>query len=148
MYAERHMIDEDYRMIDENGKPARNDKRRHRRVALDTFVILDLEIFGAIKNLSAGSMCVRMIEHVSIGRLMHIDFTLPTGRCVSLLGNIVWIKQDKSYRYECGIKFIEYTDKNREAVEKYIDATPHDFFCPAIAGSPFVAPNAFSTCAT
>jgi hypothetical protein len=97
------------------------EKRKFPRMPIDKFVVIDMQMHGKTKNLSAGGMCIIIPINIEKGTMLHINFSLPGDRSVNLFGNIMWIKSDGGSKYECGIEFIEFADHNRRIIREYVE---------------------------
>ncbi len=112
-------------MCDDNGntrvEEEKPDKRKYPRIHFDSFVVVDMQMHGKTKNLSAGGMCIVIPIKLDKGTMLHINFSLPGEKNVNLFGNVAWIKSDGNSKYECGIEFIDFADHNRRIIREYVE---------------------------
>ncbi|MGE5279896.1 MAG: PilZ domain-containing protein [Deltaproteobacteria bacterium] len=78
------------------------------------------------KDISAGGICLIVYEEVSVGDLLNLRFTLPTGRTVQALGRVVWVapfefSSDRERpRRDAGIEFVHIEEEDRQEIAKFV----------------------------
>jgi hypothetical protein len=98
------------------------ERRKHRRVLLEVYVVLDMLMYGQARNVSENGMCVRISGHLEKGSIVHVKFTLPDAQSVSLIGNVAWAKEAEDGKLLCGLEFLDFSNNDREIVRNYTEA--------------------------
>jgi Tfp pilus assembly protein PilZ len=110
------------------------DKRKFQRLPLNVNVKCELlhtstrmaEEIRA-KNISAGGICLVVLEKVNIGSLLTLKLTLPHEiRSIIVKGKVVWVEEfsvghtsdDKAY--DCGIEFVDLGPQAQENLSHYL----------------------------
>ena len=112
-------------MISEKASVNNVEKRKYPRINFDSFVVVDMQMHGKTRNLSAGGMCIVIPVYIEKGTMLHINFSLPGDRNVNLFGNVAWIRNDSGSKYECGVEFIDFADHNRKIIREYVEKICH-----------------------
>jgi hypothetical protein len=112
-------------MITDHGSVNNVEKRKSPRIKFDSFVVVDMQMHGKTRNLSAGGMCIVIPIFIEKGTMFHINFSLPGDKNVNLFGNVAWIRNDGGSKYECGIEFIDFADHNRKIIREYVEKICH-----------------------
>jgi hypothetical protein len=102
------------------------EKRTHPRLTLDTYVIVDMDMYGRALNISEGGMCIIVPLPIDKGTMLHINFTLPGGRSLSMFGNVSWVKEYKGNKFQCGIYFLEFANDQKSIIRAYVNDHLHD----------------------
>ena len=103
------------------------DKRKFQRLPLNVNVKCELlhastrmaEEIRA-KNISAGGICLVVLEKVNIGSLLTLKLTLPHEiRSIIVKGKVVWVEEFSvnDYKaYDCGIEFIDVDPQDKKTL--------------------------------
>lgn len=80
------------------------------------------------KDISGGGICllIERKESVDIGDTLQLEFNLPSGETIHSKGRAVWLDKfaigdiNNNMHYEVGIEFLDISDKDREAIKRYV----------------------------
>ena len=110
------------------------EKRKFQRLPFNVNVkweILDVHTLSGeeiqANNMSAGGICLVILEKVNIGTLLKLKLSLPHEVSSMIIkGRVIWIKEfsvthtsyDKAY--DCGIEFIDLGPQDQKNLSRYL----------------------------
>jgi c-di-GMP-binding flagellar brake protein YcgR len=79
------------------------------------------------KNISAGGLCMVILEKLKIGTLLKLEFSLPEAdKPVIAKGKVVWVEEPNIYStvthvsHDCGIEFVDISPQDRENISNHV----------------------------
>ena len=79
------------------------------------------------KNISAGGLCVMILEKIRAGTLLNLEFSLPDADTpIIATGKVVWVEKLSIYgaeplvSYDCGVSFVDITPGDREKISRHV----------------------------
>lgn len=81
------------------------------------------------KNISAGGICLVVLEKVNIGTLLKLKLSLPHEvRSIIVQGKVIWVEEfsvthTSEYKaYDCGIEFVDVGSQDQKNLSRYLVA--------------------------
>ena len=79
------------------------------------------------KNISAGGLCIIMLEKVKIGTPLKLEFSFPNeDKPIVAKGKVMWVEKltiisTESYvSYDCGVEFVDISPHDIESINHHI----------------------------
>jgi c-di-GMP-binding flagellar brake protein YcgR len=79
------------------------------------------------KNISAGGLCIMILEKLKIGTLLKFEFSLPDAdKPIIAKGKIVWVEElhiistETRVSYDCGIEFVDISPQDQESINHHV----------------------------
>lgn len=79
------------------------------------------------KNLSAGGLCIMILEKVKVGTLLNFEFFLPDSDTpIMATGKVVWVEEFAIYStetyvsYDCGVEYVDINSQDQEKIGHYV----------------------------
>ncbi len=79
------------------------------------------------KNISAGGLCVMILEKVRVGTLLNLEFSLPdSDTTIIAKGKVMWVEKISIYAaeshvsYDCGVAFVDIPPGDREKISHHV----------------------------
>lgn len=108
-----------------------SDKRRFPRVSVagdaryKVPTQMDISM-ASIKNISEGGICLLTSEDISHDQAVTLEFGIPNARDIVAQGKVAWrevlTKEDRGYRFQIGVQFVDIDDAKRDAIRKFVIA--------------------------
>jgi len=77
------------------------------------------------KNISAGGLCIMILEEVKIGTLLNLEIFLPNeDRPIIAKGKVVWVEEltisstENYVSYDCGVEFVDMSPQDIESINR------------------------------
>lgn len=110
------------------------EKRKFPRLPLNVNVkceVLNVSTLRAeeirAKNISAGGICLVVLEKVNIGTLLKLKLSLSGEvRFIIVKGKVVWVEEfsvthTSDYKaYDCGIEFVDVGPQDQKNISRYL----------------------------
>jgi c-di-GMP-binding flagellar brake protein YcgR len=79
------------------------------------------------RNISAGGLCVMILEKVKAGTLLNLEFSLPDADApIIAKGKVMWVEKLSIYAaeshvsYDCGVSFVDIAPGDREKITRHV----------------------------
>lgn len=110
------------------------DRRRFPRLSLDVELRYGVLHKGSAgekeargKNISAGGVCMVILEKLEVGTLMKLEFSLQDSeKPIVAKGRIMWIEENDMYSteihrfYDCGIEFVDIRSQDQKTITQLV----------------------------
>ena len=105
------------------------DRRKFPRVnAMVKYEIIENEAVkdkSNTRNISAGGIAFFSRDKIQENSILFLSISLPDETDFKAKAQVVWydsvqVSWDPEIRYECGVKFIEIDEENRQKISKYV----------------------------
>ncbi|HOU54131.1 MAG TPA: PilZ domain-containing protein [Myxococcota bacterium] len=100
------------------------EKRRSMRIRPDARVdvVGDSEVllFQRIRDLGEGGMSIEYPDAETLGDMLDLSLTLPTGESLDLVGEVVRVSQDPVC--VLGIRFVGISEEQKEILRRYLQS--------------------------
>ena len=96
------------------------NRRRDVRVSLPLearFEALSGKHTARLSDVSLGGCYVETLSHVTIGEAIQFGIHLPTGRWLTLKGEVVYHHRNLGF----GVRFVDLSDEEREMLEHIVE---------------------------
>jgi c-di-GMP-binding flagellar brake protein YcgR len=110
------------------------EKRKFPRLSFD--VELQYQVLNSpspqtprsrVKNISAGGLCIIMLEKVKIRTPLKLEFSFPNkDKPIVAKGRVMWVEKltiisTESYvSYDCGVEFVDISPQDVESINRHI----------------------------
>ena len=96
--------------------------RAHERMPMP----LEIRIFGThgarCRDISVGGCYIESVAHVTVGQFLVFELQLPSGRWLSLHGEVVYHRRNHGF----GVSFVELPEESRMMLQYLIDYARED----------------------
>jgi len=79
------------------------------------------------KNISAGGLCIMILEKIKVGTLLNLEFFLQDSDIpIMATGKVVWIEKIAIYSteiyvsYDCGVEYVDINSQDQEKIDHYV----------------------------
>jgi c-di-GMP-binding flagellar brake protein YcgR len=110
------------------------DKRKYPRLSMNVEVKYEILSSSSLKtpkigakNISAGGLCIMILEKIKVGTLLNFEFFLQDSDTpIMATGKVVWVEEFVIYStetyvsYDCGVEYVDINSQDKEKIDHYV----------------------------